>query len=538
MAALTAAAACLFLGNLGDQRLWQDEAQTALIAKTILTDGVPRGTDGKNFFSQESGREYGRDCVYRWHTWLSFYAVAGAFQLFGANEWTARLPFALMGLATVPLAYFFGRSLWQSRRAATLGAILLATSVPYLVLSRQCRYYSPCALFSLLGLFAYYHLVRRRRGAAVLFVVSAVLLFHSLFYYWAVLLVVVGVHAAVFHRDRLKAVAWASLATLLLNLPWLVWLLSPPAVGLYPERNDHWYRPIVVAKEYLVQIFRYVFSPILLLLAAIAIVAHIRRGPGSLWERIRSSPLSFWERVRVRADRRVACNSGPHPQPISQGETGAVQQLLADEMLGGTSLLLLFIAANYVSLCTLTPLHFFRYLAPAIPLLCMLGGKILDVSMRWHWTVGAVALAAILLLGHFPKYLDEITHHYVGPIDGIVEYLNAHGRPNDVVAITYGDMPLKFYTKMRVLGGLTGEDLAPALDANWVIFRRDIHCDKDEAVTNYLNAHLPKQRYRTITLDYPDIENNNREDPDQHRFRTATGVPGVKIMRRVRAETP
>ena len=47
----------LLLANLGNQYLWQDEAQTALISKTILTDGVPRGYDGKNSFSQEGGAD-------------------------------------------------------------------------------------------------------------------------------------------------------------------------------------------------------------------------------------------------------------------------------------------------------------------------------------------------------------------------------------------------------------------------------------------------------------------------------------------------
>src|SRR5665647_3012415 len=40
-------------------------------------------------------------------------------------------------------------------------------------------YYSPCALFSLLGLIAYYRLIRRRRGAALLFVVSATCLLYT-----------------------------------------------------------------------------------------------------------------------------------------------------------------------------------------------------------------------------------------------------------------------------------------------------------------------------------------------------------------------
>ena len=41
------------------------------------------------------------------------------------------------------------------------------------------------------------------------------------------------------------------------------------------------------------------------------------------------------------------------------------------------------------------------------------------------------------------------------------KYLNEHGSPEDIVAVTNGDMVLKFYTKMKVVGGLTGEDLSP-----------------------------------------------------------------------------
>jgi hypothetical protein len=58
----------------------------------------------------------------------------------------------------------------SSIRKEWLGAAaLVATSVPFLVLSRQCRYFSPCALFSLLGLIAYYQMVRGRRWAAAAF---------------------------------------------------------------------------------------------------------------------------------------------------------------------------------------------------------------------------------------------------------------------------------------------------------------------------------------------------------------------------------
>ena len=50
-------------------------------------------------------------------------------------------------------------------------------------------------------------------------------------------------------------------------------------------------------------------------------------------------------------------------------------------------------------------------------------------------------------------------------MEGIVSYLSENAEEDDVVAITYGDMPLKFYTDLRVVGGLTGEGLSPAKNA-------------------------------------------------------------------------
>ena len=75
----------MFLCNLGNQYLWQDEAQTALISKTILSHGIPLGHDGLNSFSQELGADYTKDFVWKWHPWLTFYITAGFFGLFGIN---------------------------------------------------------------------------------------------------------------------------------------------------------------------------------------------------------------------------------------------------------------------------------------------------------------------------------------------------------------------------------------------------------------------------------------------------------------------
>ncbi len=118
-------AAIFLLARLGQRAMWQDEAQTAVLSRTVLEFGVPRGSDGRNFFSQELGAEYGNGYLWRWHTWLPFYVTAGFFRVLGATTLAARLPFALFGIATVVLLYRYAESISGDRRVAVIAAALL-----------------------------------------------------------------------------------------------------------------------------------------------------------------------------------------------------------------------------------------------------------------------------------------------------------------------------------------------------------------------------------------------------------------------------
>ena len=69
----------LILKNLDAGMLWQDEGETVCVAQTILTDGIPKGTDGVNNFSQQEGRELGANQEWKLHPWFQFYAVALSF---------------------------------------------------------------------------------------------------------------------------------------------------------------------------------------------------------------------------------------------------------------------------------------------------------------------------------------------------------------------------------------------------------------------------------------------------------------------------
>jgi 4-amino-4-deoxy-L-arabinose transferase-like glycosyltransferase len=473
--------AWLLLANLGNQYLWQDEAQTALVSKTILTDGVPRGYDGKNYFSNEHGAEYGNNYIWRWHTWLPFYVLAGFYKVFGVSTFVSRLPFALFGLGTVVMIYYFAREHWPDTRVPAIAAALLAVSVPFLLLCRQCRYYSMAMFFSVLSLLAYAMLVKKRKYAVVLLFISMTLLFHSQHIYVAPLFAAMLIHAIIFHRGRLKILLIAGVIAIIVNGPWLIWLsgmnISHPFLKL-----QQWFILTVYAKIHLENLMKYVFPPWLF---AVVIIAAV---------------------VRFIRTRKFAVRTSQFLEKIS--------------------LPIIFTILTIVTVAAMAPLAYFRYIAPAIPLVILIIAVIIDAAIEAHWLIGAATVIILIGMSQLKDYFYEITHDYNGPEEGIALYLNEHGSPDDVVAASYGDMSLKFYTKMRIVGGLTGEDLAPAKNARWVIIR------KSDMGTRFNDIDF--NRYRRIEINYPDIPWENREEPEEHLFRTNETEDKVAIYERIK----
>ncbi len=476
---------CLLLANLGNQFLWQDEAQTALVSKTILTEGVPRGYDGKNFFSQEGGAEYGDNYIWRWHTWLPFYVLAGFYKIFGVTTFVSRFPFVLFGFGTVLLTYFFAGALWPGTHIPAIAAALLAVSVPFLILCRQCRYYSMAVFFSVLALYAYVALLDRKRWSAMMFFVASTLLFHTQHFYIAVLFATVLLHAILFGRHRLKVVLVVIAATILVNGPWLVWLAGMH----YKVKMPNPFALVAFIKVFSKDILRYVFPFWLPGIVLVVVVAR-RAKTGHFFIQ---APL-FWRNV---------------------------------------SLLVFFVIFNVVSMSLTAPAPYFRYMAPSVALLIILIAVIINDAARVHVLLAVLTVALLVGTSQIRDYFYEITHDFNGPCEGIVRYLNEHGDDDDVVAITYGDMVLKFYTNMRIIGGLTGEDMEPAKNARWVIIRKYVHLNFDAKVKAYLANNIELSKYRGIMLDYPDTPWENRESPNGHRFRTVTDEDKVVIYERL-----
>lgn len=486
VALLACLASVLLLANLGNRYLWQDEAQTALIAETVLSHGIPRGSDGQNSFSQEQGSEYAENYLWKWHTWLSFYLVAASFLVCGVNSFAARLPFALFGVATIVLTYAAARALWRDRRAAAAAAALLLLCVPFLIMSRQCRYYSVAAFFALLGLHAYAVLRRGDRRPAWMLFGAATLLFHTHHLYCGTLLAALLLHALLFDREKLRGVLLVSAGVALFNLPWILWFGTIRYGENYAARLFDLTSALSYGRRFVRVTFADFFHPLLLLIPA---------------------ALASW---RALAGEKVLD--------------------LRPETWRGVGLILLFCLVNIAGLSLVSPGAYVRYLAPLAAPLALLGGLLVGALLRRSAVVGIGAIAVWVAVGPLRPFVHEITHDYDGPIEGIVSFLDEHGSPDDTVAITYGDLPLKFYTDMRVVGGLTGEDLAEAEGADWIIVRRHRYTAEEKRVAEVLLDQLSRRDYQMYTLDYPDIAWANREDIRLHHFRTVRDHPGITVF--------
>jgi hypothetical protein len=133
------------------------------------------------------------------------------------------------------------------------------------------------------------------------------------------------------------------------------------------------------------------------------------------------------------------------------------------------------------------------------------------------------------------NFLYEVTHDFDGPIEGIVTFLHERGTDADTVAISYGDLPVKFYTGMRVIGGPTGEDLSEVKNADWIIIRRHVNrAEPYRRVRAALVAQLSRELYTRYEIDYPDTAFENREDFRLRHYRTAKEEKRVRIFGRRR----
>jgi hypothetical protein len=164
--ALILMAACLAGAGINQHGFWDDEASTALFARSLLHTGHLDAWDGQNLNSFHGGTNLDEHLQSREGIPLQHYVAAAGMGLFGESTWAARLPFLLVGLATL-----WGLGRWSAGMVGTeipvwLPTLLLAANTPFLLYIAQCRYYALVMGFSMALLCAWSSVDGDRRRLA------------------------------------------------------------------------------------------------------------------------------------------------------------------------------------------------------------------------------------------------------------------------------------------------------------------------------------------------------------------------------------
>ncbi len=484
---LLAIASTLIFTNISNQYLWQDEAETALLAKNVLQFGYPRAYDGKNLINPPIRTGYAEDYGWRYHPWMQFYITALSFKIFGPGTFSARFPFALLGVINILLLYLLAYQLTRQRFVAICSAFLMTMSVPYLLLMRQCRYYAP-AIFLILFAILFYSKYQEEKstGNLAFFSLALILLGYTVHGMFVPMYAAIGLHylTFAFEKKTFPKTAVAGVIVLAAVLPWFLYSNSGAHVA------DITLERIRKNLEFELRMINKYLFPVFFFMAM-----YFARG---LWKR----------RWTIR---------------LLPAEKNALKIISA-------VLLMSLAAFGFAQERNL------RYLVYFIPLLSIIQGLILLRLMRFNRLLLVTFLTLSIFTGVFnmgrfemflPKYIYEITHDYDGPIEGIVTFLNKNASPGDVVKITYGDMPVIFYTGLEVDNTrIFDEEHLP----EWIVFRR--WWDGKQLLWDAYFQEV-NRTYNKHVLDYPDIPWENRPgDLGYHRFSTDREAPNIIIFER------
>jgi 4-amino-4-deoxy-L-arabinose transferase-like glycosyltransferase len=500
IAIVLALAAFLLLFGLDNRPFWQDEAETAGLAKNILKYGVPRAYDGVNIISQEQGREFDRNFLWRWSPWLQIYVAAAGFRLGGLTTFAGRLPFALMGLACIFLVYRLVRRNFGDRTWALAAATLLTCSVPFLLFARQCRYYSLGALLTLLSLYAFKEDWQTRFWPALLLCLSIALLFYTnylLFFSFALPLLLVGIWLYPREIPLKRTIAIAS-ATLAIIVPGLL---------LFRIQAQSQIMNLIVIPKNLGDYFGDLVQYMIPLPIAVYLLWR--------WRRV------FWTRADI---------------------TGESEEKFI--------LFLGLIIVGNIIVLSLIPQCEHRYLVHLYPLCAIILGWVILRAWRYH-KISGVLLALLLFFTNwlylvpmdwlqianrpshtnrqmltYPNlplklFVAELFFGYPDVNRNFIRFFQTQARPGDLILTTYGDLPLQFYTPFQVIGGLQGR-ISPSRPPDWVVARYEIRYNRNYQLQDsekFIQEKLSlADDYQAIMLPWEDEPFGNRADPYYHRF--------------------
>jgi hypothetical protein len=526
-AAIACAAAVLLFWNLTDTYLWQDEANTAVLAVRLLKYGRPLAYDGRNLLSDdnfaaqdthtidERTKDPGQavaDCIRRgtmtvdrmwsYHPWGQFVLAGLSIRLLGQTTFAARLPFALAGLATVFALYWLLWHFLRSELIAALACALLTLNVYWLLHSRQARYYPLTSLFFVLTLIAYGRWQQGARWGATMFVVVAWCWFQIDYgTVWPVLGVVFIDAFAHSLQTHWKA-AWKPLATgLALAAAIAPFILFYRLATRQSGLMDTWLHRF---KGAVFNINEFVVPVVVLLAALVWLVTHWRRLP------------PFESRLIVLGCAMVVFLS---VWVATVAPTTYVRYVIMAAPVGSMLTAWLFVRA------------FGSYAPRAAWLACAVVALTpwLCKPLTAFWTAPRRFDTGMILRSELSLIRTDIFGHRPDPNRLVIEWLQKHSTPRDEILVNYEDLPMMYYLPNLIRGGVVAfraEDDG-ATPPRFAVIRRTVPF----VYWPVFAREVARYYWTPVPVKAPDIRWGNNPDPVGH-LQDRARAPDLLIFER------
>jgi dolichyl-phosphate-mannose-protein mannosyltransferase len=476
--------------NLDGRLFWEDEAETALLAKNILKFGIPRVDDGVNHISVNGYRFDERNGVWTWSPWLPQYITAASFAVFGPGTWAGRAPFALIGWLSVVLLGVVAWKIYRSHRVALSCMLLLGTSEVFLLHIRQCRYYSIIVLGEILVVYGMYQTLAKKRAGSWFVLAGLLLQFYCT--YISALANVPVLLVLAYHLFRQKNSARYPLSIalgiwVLLSVPWLLYTEAWRQESA--ETHATWQHFL---RFYSWQFHFHFFPWCVVLLPAGGWLLH-RLSKNAPATRLLPDILSRFEKYLV--------------------------------------LLMLL----YVPVLATVPLVFSRYLLPLLPVACLLVASWLFRYLKWTALAIAVLMVQCLsnvfavatdpfsrqypLRSPFADFLFSSLLPYEDRLSDLLKFFREQAHPGDVLVSWDPELPLAFYTKLKVVDARLASPVHSL--PRWIL---------PESATGNLNEkyELPgtlKPYYEKMTLTvHNSFQVDNIPEPEAYELQTAISM--------------
>jgi 4-amino-4-deoxy-L-arabinose transferase-like glycosyltransferase len=235
--------------RLGSQSFWYDEASSILDAR---------------------GNLYNIS-----HPPLSFLILRIVIETIGTTEFTARLPSALFGIATIPLIYMFSRQLF-SEREGLIASFIISLSPWYIRWSQEARMYTELTVFTILALYFFYRTTYQKTLTSyVLSAIFTILAFYT-HYLASLILVILAIWLISIkffqnaeHNIDYKYVIMFFALFFFLTLPLFLTIIPQTLTFKIEDTRSRWGMPIHI---FLMTLFEDSFGPILSLFSIVTAI--------------------------------------------------------------------------------------------------------------------------------------------------------------------------------------------------------------------------------------------------------------------------